>query len=413
VIEQNGKYMLPDGQMLHHFSGLTPVYIALAGVKQTGPNIFWTKAALQYITTTANITWLQANIQPLRQSVAFCTGLIEPETGMLYAPGSLMIDCFLRENYTTDSNVMMPRFARDFALVEDFMGNSSGAIALRNIATRMVDAVNTGPFSLWDDQSDDHYVTNKNLDNSTRDFVDYDGNLIAVANEVAPYGWAQRILKRVDSGKCTHSRATFVSELWYGPADTLPIGNTGDSWTSMGRIAWFDAQARKRMGDQKTFDSVILDPILDDVVKYTWMSERFGCDSNGNPTDPGGSHNRSQNFFEFPSVGAMLLREIRYGINLGVNTVSVTPFGPTSFSYHIGNVNVDFAPTRAKICVPGSTLVLYAYIVGPLTPHTVYKIAREGDCSSQGDAVTTSDSDGFVAFKAPAGATCCITAQVQ
>ncbi len=36
------------------------------------------------------------------------TGLIEQDTGMLYAPGSLMIDCFLRENYTTDSNVMMP-----------------------------------------------------------------------------------------------------------------------------------------------------------------------------------------------------------------------------------------------------------------------------------------------------------------
>ena len=33
---------------------------------------------------------------------------------------------------------------------------------------------------LWDATSNDHYITQLNPDNSTRDFVDYDSNLLAV-----------------------------------------------------------------------------------------------------------------------------------------------------------------------------------------------------------------------------------------
>ncbi len=41
---------------------------------------------------------------------------------------------------------------------------------------------------------------------------------------------------------------------------------------------------------------------------------------------------------------AMMERVIRYGIDLGLTTVTIAPFGPTSFAYHIGNVMVLYVP---------------------------------------------------------------------
>ena len=40
----------------------------------------------------------------LRLSSSFCFNLINPQTHLLLAPGSLMIDVFIRNNYTADSN---------------------------------------------------------------------------------------------------------------------------------------------------------------------------------------------------------------------------------------------------------------------------------------------------------------------
>ena len=79
---------------------------------------------------------------------------------------------------------------------------------------------------LW---SGDHYVTQMNPDGSIRDFVDYDSNLIATAAGVPSASQAALLLSRVDGGRCTHGRATFVSEKYYGPHDTTN-GNVGDSW---------------------------------------------------------------------------------------------------------------------------------------------------------------------------------------
>ena len=99
---------------------------------------------------------------------------------------------------------------------------------------------------LW---SGDHYVTQMNPDGSIRDFVDYDSNLIATAAGVPSASQAALLLSRVDGGRCTHGRATFVSEKYYGPPLTYqPLscidltrvryygphdttnGNVGDSW---------------------------------------------------------------------------------------------------------------------------------------------------------------------------------------
>ena len=73
----------------------------------------------------------------------------------------------------------------------------------------------------------------------------------------------------------------------------------------------------------------------------------------------------------------MLLRAVRYGIDLGFGTVSVRPFGlpSPSFSYHINEVDVDFDPAKIKICVPGQGLSNYSF--GMLRPGDIYTISVE------------------------------------
>lgn len=48
-------------------------------------------------------------------------------------------------------------------------------------------------------------------------------------------------------------------------------------------------------------------------------------------------------YFEYPSVVAMLIRSVRYGINFGFQSIEINPFGVNTYNYHIGNVNVDYS----------------------------------------------------------------------
>ena len=61
--------------------------------------------------------------------------------------------------------------------------------------------------------------------------------------------------------------------------------------------------------------------------------------------------------FEYPSTVAILLREIKYGIEIGFNHTTVNPLlaqPGQSFSYHVGNVHVDYKPTGlTRIRTPG------------------------------------------------------------
>ena len=47
-----------------------------------------------------------------------------------------------------------------------------------------------------------------NPDGTTRDFVDYDANLIAIAHGVADANRSQRIFDRIDSGRCSAASGT-------------------------------------------------------------------------------------------------------------------------------------------------------------------------------------------------------------
>ena len=167
---------------------------------------------------------------------------------------------FLRSGFTTDTNAMLGGdggFLGRFADAEAAVGNATGAAKLRALASAIADGVNE---HLWASQGAgaDHYVTDWTGPpaNATRDFVDYDANLIAAAHGLPSPTQASALFARIDygprKGQCRPS-ATFVSERWYGPKDTTH-GNIGDSWCAMGRIAWFDGLARRRYGDAQGFE---------------------------------------------------------------------------------------------------------------------------------------------------------------
>ena len=111
--------------------------------------------------------------------------------------------------------------------------------------------------------------------------MDYDSNLLAVMAGVAARvpGRAEATLKRVDSGPCTHARATYVSEIYYNQSNCNG-GNTGDSAVTMGRIAWLDGRARRLMGTKDAGEmarDVILAPLQEELLANTWMYERYQC----------------------------------------------------------------------------------------------------------------------------------------
>jgi hypothetical protein len=419
VIERSGAFLCvgqvqqvqncTTGQLPHHFVGEVPHYLALSGATQTGPNTFWVKSALQYARNSGNMEWLKQYMPTLRAAAGFCFDLIDSDTHLLLAPGSLMIDVFIRQNYTADSNAMLVSFLREFADAEAAMGNATGAALLRDKATAMAASMNK---LLWDG---DHYVTQVNPDQmdcvrtrSCRDFVDYDANLIAVGHGVpSTPEQAKAILHRIDAGiqRCTAMQGggpQWVSELYYGKADTIH-GNTGDSSSAMGRIAWFDGNARKAVGDVHGFDTQI-SVLQKDLLRYTWMHERYAC--NGTM-----QANRTAAYFEYPSVVAILLREIRYGITLSFRHVTLNPMPNKAFSYHIGNVDIDYHPRDTSFLrVPpsGAGGQEREFRFHGMQANVTYVVRASADCaeaqamraSAPLAATVPSDSHGKLRFRA-------------
>eukprot|EP01063_Lacrimia_lanifica_P029275 TRINITY_DN442_c0_g1_i1.p1 TRINITY_DN442_c0_g1~~TRINITY_DN442_c0_g1_i1.p1 ORF type:complete len:767 (+),score=268.90 TRINITY_DN442_c0_g1_i1:40-2340(+) len=343
VIERSGSYLKKEtGQLPHHFIGTTPTYQAISGEVQTGPNVFWILSALNYAKLSGDREWLRGYLPTLRRASEFLNKMYVPATGLYKAPGSLMIDVFIRGNFTTDTNAVLVGFFREFAEAELAVGNATRASELQGMADALAKAVET---HLW---SDDHYITQRNPDGSMRDFVDYDANFIAAAYGIPSVDRAEKIFSRVDRGTCPASHS-WVSELYYGKQDTT-AGNIGDSWTAMGRVTWFDSLARKNYGSAHSlahFDTVIMNPLVRDVQRYTWMHERYNCDGTM-------MTNRTAYYFEYPSTTAMLLHRVRYGIDIGLNTVEIAPFGPAAFEYNVGTVKVAYSMERVELAVPGA-----------------------------------------------------------
>jgi hypothetical protein len=96
----------------------------------------------------------------------------------------------------------------------------------------------------------------------------------------------------------------------------------------------------------------------------------------------------------------MLMREVRYGINLGLGTVTIDPWGAGSYSYHLGDVNVDYSPKHVTLNLPGSGT--RSYTITGLLPSATYKILATDAQPAQQQTGTT-DGTGALTFTAPTG----------
>eukprot|EP00823_Brevimastigomonas_motovehiculus_P007103 TRINITY_DN6119_c0_g1_i1.p1 TRINITY_DN6119_c0_g1~~TRINITY_DN6119_c0_g1_i1.p1 ORF type:complete len:776 (-),score=183.55 TRINITY_DN6119_c0_g1_i1:243-2570(-) len=396
LLERNMDSALPTGQLPHHFIGVDPTYVAISGATQTGPNIFWLDAALQYLRLSGDIEWLKTHYARISLILDFLSGFYDPNFSMINAPGPLWIDVFIRNNFTSDTNAYMVHLYEEYAELEEFMNDQSRAQKHRWLAGNISLAINE---KLW---VNDHYVTQMNMDKSLRDFVDYDSNLIAAAFGISNLERTKALVARIDKGPCTHARATYVSEIFYD-AKNCYLGNTGDSTVTMGRIGWVDALTRKRIGDMKTFTDVLLNPLIRDMEKTPFLYERYDCA--GKPT-----HNNY--YIEYPELIVMMLREVTYGINISFSTLQITP-AVKKFHYNIGNVDVTYdAAGSFRIRVPGFADREKTYIVSGLPSRRSFAIKAVRDSGSQITKTATSDENGKLVFTAPSASDWTISASI-
>lgn len=377
IIEVSGEAISADGQIPHHFSENEPVFEAISGAIQTGPNIFWISAALHYTKIMGDEGWLREQMPRIELALKFLVDRYDAGVRLINAPGPLWIDVFIRDGYTSDTNAFAVGLLRDVAEAEQFLGQIELAWQRQALADEISEGMNE---HLW---MGDHYATQMNLDGSRRDFVDYDANLLAVAFGIASSTRAAAILARVDSGPCTHARATYVSERYYG-AEACYNGNVGDSSCTMGRIGWADGHVRAVVGDVDTLEQRILEPLRADLFASTWLSERYDCQGVGI---------RTPYYHEYPEVLVMLLREVVFGIKLGFGTVVVQPIAPTNYHYRVGNVQVDFSPRAVSLTLPGSGE--RQFTIHRLLPNGHYRVVGSG----MDDEVQT-DAKGMLRFVA-------------
>eukprot|EP01065_Artemidia_motanka_P032238 TRINITY_DN3925_c5_g1_i1.p1 TRINITY_DN3925_c5_g1~~TRINITY_DN3925_c5_g1_i1.p1 ORF type:complete len:826 (+),score=258.54 TRINITY_DN3925_c5_g1_i1:45-2522(+) len=424
VLEKTLSGMLPSGQVPHHYSYEQKHYNSLASSEQPGPNMFWLLTCLQYVKLSGDVQWLKDKAGQFRTSVGFLQSFWDPSAGLFKMPGPLWVDVLVREGYTVESNGALPLLLREWAAAEATLGNQSGAATLNAQADGIRAAFDA---LLWDNASDDHYITQVK-DGVRRDFVDYDGNLLAIAFGAAPDNRIEPTLKRVDGGKCTHAFPTYVSEKPYSGqrSDCYIVGGQycGDSVVTMGRVAWADAHARKRARDIKSLDSEIISPVQSKLQNHTWMYERYTCGAQGI---------RTPFFFEYPSVLAMLLREIRYGLNVGLQSVDIdplqalkTPGEGYAFKWRIGNVFVAYnssegldasvpaaaAPDNVKQWrVHGLKAGEKFGITTTVRNTDVCKGTPSANCV-QPEQKASASSSGVLSFKAPSGVCCTVSVRV-
>jgi len=381
ILERSESAQKPDGQMPHHFEAGAPTYISIAKSSQTGPNIFWVIAASEYVAGSGDEAWLLSHYAHLRLATDWVLAKYDAEKHLLRADGPLFIDVFRRNGYTLDTNVAALYLLDRMSEIADFCSDQDSAERYRQMRRNLYQGIHE---QLWDAKDKDHFITQRNLDGSARDLVDYDGNFAALAFGVPDETDARKVLKRLDAGAQTHPgmRGTWVSERRYEKEDCYG-GNDGDSDVAMARIWWLDMATRARMEDRATFDT-LLASLESDLLRDVWMPERY--DAAGLP-----AHNSY--YHEYPEILSMVLREMRYGVHVGVREVSVRPFGATHFDFQFGDLRVAYSPDAVAIKVPG--LSVREFTLAGLRPLSRYSV-------SAGESITT-DKTGTLHFRGHAG----------
>ena len=107
---------------------------------------------------------------------------------------------------------------------------------------------------------------------------------------------------------------------------------------------------------------------------------------------------------------AILLREIRYGIELSFGHVSVSPMPARAFHYHIGDVDIDYQPHgTSTLHVPpsGSGGQAREFRLSGMRPNGNYRVHASRECAaavamtSTGgmDSTLESDDEGVLRFR--------------
>ena len=114
--------------------------------------------------------------------------------------------------------------------------------------------------------------------------------------------------------------------------------------------------------------------------------------------------NRTAAYFEYPSTVAILQREIHYGIELDFAHVTVKPLmsKPGPFSYHVGNVNVNYKPSGVTtVDVPAPPGVQKQHRLHGMVPNGQYMVSASGLCAIAAEnAIVVANPSGLLTFVA-------------
>jgi hypothetical protein len=269
ILDKAVSSQLPSGQIAHHFEGLSPVYVAISGATQTGPNAFFVMAAALY-GMHYDMDWFTSNRHPFDLAIGYLLKMYDASVGMINAPGPLWMDRFNKSGFTSDTNAIIPHVFRVGAEAFDIF-NKSKASLLRSVAANITSSMNR---LLW---TGTHYKTQL----LGRDYGDIDANLLAVAFGVADDDRAHSILAMVDSTECTPALSgtmgTWIARGYYDEHSTYG-GYTGDSVVALGRVLWADYLARKSM-NHLDYNERLLDSLGEYLYRNTWAPERFTCNN--------------------------------------------------------------------------------------------------------------------------------------
>jgi hypothetical protein len=267
------------------------------------------------------------------------------------------------------------------APVAEFCGDLAGAKRFKRLEKAIAEGIRK---HLWN--GTDHFVTQRNTDGTVRDFVDYDGNFGALAfGVVEDAQWRANMFYRLDRGPHTHpgGRGTWVSEKYYGTKDCYK-GNTGDSATAMGRIWWLDMKARHRYPNAANLEMFnrTYENIRSDLLANIWLTERYNAR---------GQRIRSPYYHEYPEIVCMVMRTMRYGINLRIDGVVIHPIEPRDFDFQFGQLRVTYRRERIIVRIPGRRKLRYE--IFHLMPHATYRISA--GASAKSDAHGRLEFDGY------------------
>ena len=102
---------------------------------------------------------------------------------------------------------------------------------------------------------------------------------------------------------------------------------------------------RKRVNSNASLQfahDVIIEPLQDDLTENIWMYERYLCD--GSPT-----HNPF--YHEYPEVVAMMIFEVKWGIRIGFETITIKPSTSEPFVFSAGTTSVSYSSSQVTVAI--------------------------------------------------------------